>query len=212
MNTELQKCIINKATLLFYKFGIKSITMDFIASELGISKRTLYENFKNKDALIIACLEQTREQYHKQFIHISESDTNTIVKLVRYYEVIADFYNNASRSFQLDVERMHSKVNEEYKNSRNKSILYTRKLLRCGVEEGVIRADIDIDIISYLYNDQMEWFRRSKDIYKLEYKISDILKNVVFIFIRGIATEEGNRILETILKNKNSNIYENINK
>lgn len=88
--------------------------MDFIASELGISKRTLYENFKNKDALIIACLEQTREQYHKQFIHISESDTNTIVKLVRYYEVIADFYNNTSRSFQLDVERMHSKVNEEY--------------------------------------------------------------------------------------------------
>lgn len=65
--------------------------MDFIASELGISKRTLYENFKNKDALIIACLEQTREQYHKQFIHISENDTNTIVKLVRYYEVIADF-------------------------------------------------------------------------------------------------------------------------
>lgn len=186
--------------------------MDFIASELGISKRTLYENFKNKDALIIACLEQTREQYHKQFIHISENDTNTIVKLVRYYEVIADFYNNTSRSFQLDVERMHSKVNEEYKNSRNKSILYTRKLLRCGVEEGVIRADIDIDIISYLYNDQMEWFRCSKDIYKLEYKISDILKNVVFIFIRGIATEEGNRILETILKNKNSNIYENINK
>ena len=212
MNTELQKCIINKATLLFSKFGIKSITMDFIASELGISKRTLYENFKNKDALIIACLEQTREQYHKQFIHISESDTNTIVKLVHYYEVIADFYNNTSRSFQLDVERMHSKVNEEYKNSRNKSILYTRKLLRCGVEEGVIRADIDIDISSYLYNDQMEWFRRSKDIYKLEYKISDILKNVVFIFIRGIATEEGNRILETILKNKNSNIYENINK
>lgn len=186
--------------------------MDFIASELGISKRTLYENFKNKDALIIACLEQTREQYHKQFIHISESDTNTIVKMVHYYEVIADFYNHTSRSFQLDVERMHSKVNEEYKNSRNKSILYTRKLLRCGVEEGVIRADIDIDIISYLYNDQMEWFRRSKDIYKLEYKISDILKNVVFIFIRGIATEEGNRILETILKNKNSNIYENINK
>lgn len=204
MNTELQKCIINKATLLFSKFGIKSITMDFIAGELGISKRTLYENFKNKDALIIACMEQTRELYHKQFLCISESNLNTIEKLVRFYEVIADFYNNTSRSFQHDVERMHSKVNEEYENSRNKSILYTHTLLQCGVEEGLIRDDIDINLISLLYNDQMDWFRRSKDIYKLEYKISDILKNIVFIFIRGIATEKGNHILDKILENKNN--------
>lgn len=204
MNTELQKCIINKATQLFSKFGIKSITMDFIAGELGISKRTLYENFKNKDALIIACMAQTRELYHKQFQCISESNLNTIEKLVRFYEVIADFYNNTSRSFQLDVERMHSKVNEEYENSRNKSILYTYRLLRCGVEEGLIRNDIDINLISLLYNDQMDWFRRSKDIYKLEYKISDILKNIVFIFIRGIATEKGNHILDKILENKNN--------
>lgn len=205
MNTELQKCIINKATLLFYKFGIKSITMDFIAGELGISKRTLYENFKNKDALIIACMEQSREQYHQQFLHISESHTNTIEKLVRYYEVIADFYNNTSRSFQLDVERMHSKVNEKYEEARDKSISSTRNLLQHGVEEGVIRKDIDIDLISILYNDQMEWFRRSKDIYKLEYKMSEILKNIVFIFIRGIATEKGNYILETLLTNSDSN-------
>ena len=85
MNTELQKSIINKATVLFSKFGIKSITMDYMAGELGISKRTLYENFKNKDALIIACIEQTRELYHKQFRSISESNINTIEKLVRYY-------------------------------------------------------------------------------------------------------------------------------
>ncbi len=204
MNTELQKCIINKATQLFSKFGIKSITMDYMAGELGISKRTLYENFKNKDALIIACIEQPRELYHKQFRSISESNINTIEKLVRYYEVIADFYNNTSRSFQLDIERMHSKVNEEYENSRNKSISYTRKLLRCGVEEGLIRNDIDIDLISLLYTDQMDWFRRSKDIYKLEYKVSEILKNIVFIFIRGIATEEGTRILNKFLENKNN--------
>ena len=204
MNAELQKCIVNKATLLFYKFGIKSITMDYIASELGISKRTLYENFKNKDALIIACMEQSRESYHKQFQAISESNINTIEKLVRYYEVIVDYYNNTSRSFQLDVERMHSKVNEEYENSRNKAILYTRNLLRSGVEEGLIRNDIDIDLISLLYSDQMDWFRRSKDIYKLEYKISEILKNIVFIFIRGVATEQGNHILDKILENKNN--------
>lgn len=57
MNTELQQRIIKQATRMFLCNGIKSVTMDMIASQLGISKRTLYENFKEKNELLLACLE-----------------------------------------------------------------------------------------------------------------------------------------------------------
>ncbi len=57
MNTELQQRIIKQATRMFFCNGIKSVTMDMIASQLGISKRTLYENFKEKNELLLACLE-----------------------------------------------------------------------------------------------------------------------------------------------------------
>lgn len=56
MNTELQQRIIKQATRMFLCNGIKSVTMDMIASQLGISKRTLYENFKEKNELLLACL------------------------------------------------------------------------------------------------------------------------------------------------------------
>ena len=54
MNTELQQRIIKQATRMFFCNGIKSVTMDMIASQLGISKRTLYENFKEKNELLLA--------------------------------------------------------------------------------------------------------------------------------------------------------------
>ena len=54
MNTELQQRIIKQATRMFLCNGIKSVTMDMIASQLGISKRTLYENFKKKNELLLA--------------------------------------------------------------------------------------------------------------------------------------------------------------
>ncbi|WP_418411895.1 TetR/AcrR family transcriptional regulator [Barnesiella intestinihominis] len=57
MNTELQQRIIKQVTRMFLCNGIKSVTMDMIASQLGISKRTLYENFKEKNELLLACLE-----------------------------------------------------------------------------------------------------------------------------------------------------------
>lgn len=80
MSEETREYIISKAQTLFYRYGIRSITMDFIASELGMSKRTLYENFKNKDALIIACMERDRQQQEREMCQIFSSKTNTIEK------------------------------------------------------------------------------------------------------------------------------------
>ena len=56
MNKELRNRIIDKAAVLFTRHGIKSVTMDYIASQMGISKRTLYENFKDKDQLLLECI------------------------------------------------------------------------------------------------------------------------------------------------------------
>ena len=65
MNTELQQRIIKQATRMFFCNGIKSVTMDMIASQLGISKRTLYENFKEKNELLLAFFGTFRTKIRK---------------------------------------------------------------------------------------------------------------------------------------------------
>lgn len=104
MAKETQEFIVDKAQPLFYRYGIRSVTMDFIASELGMSKRTLYENFENKEALIIACMEKGRKAQEQDMCAIFNSDANIIEKLLRCYNRIMYHINKTSRSFQLDVE------------------------------------------------------------------------------------------------------------
>lgn len=207
MYSKLQQCIIEKASLLFYRYGIRSITMDFIASELGISKRTLYENFKNKEMLIIACLEET-EKYHKQrFCDILASNANVIEKLVLCYKVVIEYLRKTSRSFQLDVEQLHSKVNEEYEKHREKSNEFFRNLLEGGVKEGLIRSDLNTDIAAALHSSQIEWLKKSQQRFASEHTSVDIIQTMVCIFLRGIVTEDGRSILEeAIEKNLTNNI------
>ena len=72
MNTELQQRIIKQATRMFFCNGIKSVTMDMIASQLGISKRTLYENFKEKNEFVDLC-----NAFVQRMCKLFESGTGT---------------------------------------------------------------------------------------------------------------------------------------
>lgn len=196
MAKETQEFIVDKAQPLFYRYGIRSVTMDFIASELGMSKRTLYENFENKEALIIACMEKDRKAQEQDMCAIFNSDANIIEKLLNCYNHIMYHINRTSRSFQLDVELMHSKASEEAELHREKQYSYIRDILQEGVEDGLIRADIDIDIATMFHNSQMEWFRKSQQYTNKEWGLSDILRTMVQIFLYGIVTDKGRKVLD----------------
>lgn len=196
MSKEVQEHIVETAQKLFYRYGIRSVTMDFIASELGMSKRTLYENFENKEALVIASLEKIRKSQEVAMCSIFNSDANTIEKLVRCYNYILTQLNMTSRSFMLDIEQMHSRASEEVKVNREKQYSYIRNIFTKGVEEGLIRDDIDVNIVTMLHNTQMEWFQKLKLSDGDTWRRSDILSTYMLIFLSGIVTDKGRRIYE----------------
>lgn len=196
MARETQEYIVDKAQSLFYRYGIRSITMDFIASELGMSKRTLYENFESKDALIVACLEKGRKAQEKDMCEIFNSKANIIEKLLRCYNRILYYISQTSRSFQLDIEQMHSKASEEAELHKEKQYEYICNLLAKGVEEGLVKDDIDLGIATALHNGQMEWFRKSQHSITKNMVLSDVLATAAKIFLYGIVTENGRKVLD----------------
>lgn len=196
MSKETQEYIIEKAKDLFYRYGIRSITMDFIASELGMSKRTLYENFKNKDELVAACLERGRIAQETEMCAILNSDANTIEKLVRCYNRIIYFVNQTSYSFQFDVDQMRTRMNGEVEKYREKQFQYIRDILYVGVREGLIRSNLNIDIVTAIHNNQMEWFSKSEN--SKNWNTGEFIGTMVTIFLYGIVTEEGRKVLDEI--------------
>lgn len=196
MSKETQECIIEKASALFYRYGIRSITMDFIASELGMSKRTLYENFENKDALIVACLERDHQRQSSEMRAIFESDANTIEKMVRCYNCVIGYIGMTSRSFQFDVTQMRSKVNEEVSVYREKQFKFIRNLLSIGVKEGLVRDNLNLDIVTFLHNGQVDWVHKLVVPGSNDLNFAEVLRVYTRIFLYGIVTDKGRKVLD----------------
>ena len=164
MMTELQLRIIEQTTPMFLHYGIKTITMDMIAARLGISKRTLYENFKDKTELLLACLEKAEADRNERLGIYYTQRKNVIELLLNVHEDILWFMRNASPAYFIDMERYYPKVYNRYAHEKEMHRQAIVDLLREGIGEGMIRSDI-----------------------------TEIFETIFKSFIRGIATPEGVR-------------------
>ena len=112
IDQELKNRIIQNASLLFLQHGIKSVTMDFIAGRLGISKRTLYVVFPVKNTFVLASLLNCEEGRKVLFEELTRSSRNTLYLLLGFYEATLQFMRNASRAFFYHFERYHPQKSE----------------------------------------------------------------------------------------------------
>ena len=116
---ELKERIIKQAGELFYQYGIKSVSMDDLASSLGISKRTLYENFKDKEDVLLSYLISIRDYRNDRIVELIEQSSNIVevflyfidfhknkkMPSTKFYEDIYKYYPRIYKLIQQDVEK-----------------------------------------------------------------------------------------------------------
>ena len=191
MMNELQLRIIEQATPMFLHYGIKAVTMDMIAARLGMSKRTLYENFKEKNELLLACLEKAEDDRNMRLKNYYAQRQNVIELLLNVHEDILRFMRNASPAYFIDMERYYPKVYDRYEREKEIHKRAIVDLLREGIGEGMIRDDINLEIVGTLLSLQFELLKNSDQIFKSKYTFTEIFETIFKSFIRGIATPEG---------------------
>ena len=140
-----------------------------IASQLGISKRTLYENFKEKNELLLACLENQEMEKRARLEVYLTNRKNVIDLLLNVYEDILRFMRNTSPMFFVDMKRHYSKVNDKYENDKECHKQAMVDLLKEGVGEGVIRADINMEIVAKIFTFKIELLKKSEQIFNYKY-------------------------------------------
>lgn len=178
---------------MFLHYGIKAITMDMIAARLGISKRTLYENFKDKTELLLACLEKAEADRNERLGIYYTQRKNVIELLLNVHEDILRFMRNASPVYFIDMERYYPKVYNRYAHEKEMHRQAIVDLLREGIGEGMIRSDINIEIVAALLTLQLELLKNADEIFQSKYTFTEIFETIFKSFIRGIATPEGVR-------------------
>lgn len=193
---ELRERIILAAVELFTTNGIKSITMDEIAASLGISKRTLYEVFPDKETLLEECILKSQKDGDIFVKGVIETSGNVLEVLLRCYQWSIERFHATNKKFFEDIKK-YPKAYQLMKNNRNWSSEDTVNIFKEGVKQGIFRDDVNFAIINLLVRDQLDLLMNS-DICN-EYSFLEVYESIMFTFLRGISTEKGARVLEDFI-------------
>jgi TetR/AcrR family transcriptional regulator, cholesterol catabolism regulator len=189
---DYRQKIIEEGAMMFRTYGIRAVTMDMLASQLGISKRTIYEVFSDKDELLkgvfLWMLVKQREIMTKIF---SESD-NVIEAIFKMLDLMMDHYQKMSPAFQMDIRRLHRDV---FKNPEELADLpyfsNNSEIINRGIKEGVFRDNIDVEITNKCL---LEVARMSNDKNVFppdDFSNKDVIRNFYINYLRGISTPKG---------------------
>lgn len=202
---EIRNKIIEGAGKLFIENGIKLVTMDMIAQSMGISKRTIYENFKDKDDLLNNFLFDSLVKNKEQLIKILGESKNVIEALYNFGTYNKNSMSTVNPVFFQDLKKYHSDIYSRVMNSgevRNHDLTYT--LLKRGQNEGIFIKEIDLEIANLFIHYMMDFF--DKIDMDIKCKPSKIWASVHMPYLRGICTEKGKDLLLIFSKNtENSN-------
>jgi len=190
--------IVQNATEMFLDLGFKSVTMDDIATKIGISKKTIYTNFKNKEELVEACSIYIFEQINGIIKEIEKKQFNPIEETFKIKEVISHYLKGDKTSPEFQLKKYFPSIHKKL-NNQKKEIINTcfKNNLRKGIEQGYFRPDINIDLIAKFYYLCVSAIKNDEIF--VNDNVNDALLYYLEYHIRAIASEKGTKTLNKIL-------------
>ena len=199
---EIKERIIEGAAELFKTYGIKSVTMDSLASNLGVSKRTIYEVFSDKDDLLTVVLTWMSEKGKDMVKKILDESENSIVAIFRMLEINRDYFSDMSPVFLADLKKYHHDVfMKKSDKSEMPDFRNNKQLIEKGIKEKLFRKEINPDLANRcLYN--MGISIMDHDLYPYEqFSRRDVVSNIFINYLRGIATPKGLDLINKLEEN-----------
>lgn len=191
--------IIRAAEKAFRKKGLREVTMDEIASIMGISKRTLYELFKNKEQLILEVLKYDFDESEKKSMRIASKSENALDVVYEYSKYRLKKMSNTNRAMFSDLHRYPRVLAEFDKYMKNNSS-GSGKFFNRGISEGLFRQELDYVFMELMFQSQMRCllFDSRFD----NYNITEMFEMIIITFMRSICTQKGYDIIEKYMNGK----------
>ena len=184
--------LIQKITDLFLKYGVKSVTMDDIAKELGISKKTLYLHFADKKDLVMKAIDFSLNHQACTMKELAGvNGENAIDVLLKVSQYLVSAQNKINQNVNFDLQKYYPEAWEKIKSFRQEHVFNSiRQNILQGIEEGIFRNDFNIEIICYLYVSHID-NSYSDLLNNSEIRFDELLKTLFIYHIRGIASKAG---------------------
>jgi len=193
---EVQERILTKATDLFVRYGIRSITMDEIALQLGISKKTIYQFYADKNELVDAVLVKYLE-YHRNCCENNRlAGKNAIHEIFLAMQMVQDMFENMNSSMLYDLEKYHHLAFQRFIQYKYKFLYKViKENLQKGVEEELYRNDFDIDLLATIRLETMMLPFNQDAFPKNKYNLGEVHQQLMEHFLFGIASVKGHKLI-----------------
>jgi AcrR family transcriptional regulator len=184
--------ILEQVRRLYHRYGIRSVTMDDVAKQLGISKKTLYEHFADKEDLVKEVLLMDHQNRSIVFKEIEKKKLDAICEILEVYKAINAIFRDYNTSMEYDLRKYYPGLFSNVKKIRRKRMfdtLYSN--MNKGKREGFYRKDLNAKIIARLQVIRVENMFEN-DMFTLEELVSPRVFNEIFIYhMQGIMSNRG---------------------
>ena len=200
MFTEQQVKWLKRVEDLFLRYGIKSISMDDVARELGISKKTLYQFVDSKDDLVNKMLERHIDEEKKQCDQLFHVAGNAVEEMFLVIDNNAQQLQQMKANIVYDLQKYHRDAWEMIRDFQ-RSFLYTiiRKNLERGISEGLYRSDINVDIVAKMHI-ALSFQMFDEDIFPQNaYPKAGLFREFLLHYLYGIVSDKGLQLLKAKL-------------
>ena len=188
--------IIDVAGKEFRSQGIRSVRMDDLAAMLGISKRTLYEEFEDKEAVLTAVFNQQIQIMEERYAQYKEESANVLELILKMFRVTLGEYAKTNPKYFEEMHR-YPKFKECFEEGKIKHMQNIKVFLAEGMEQGIFRPDLNVEL--FVKVQQLIEEKGLKELQE-QYGMYETFKSTVLVSLRGISTKKGIQMIDDFME------------
>lgn len=191
-DVEIRNRIVATARDLFFAHGFTKVTMDEIASLLGMSKKTVYEYFPSKDKLVDVVIERHIMSAMRMYADIMNSPTHYVDKLYNVLCLVGRSFMHIGTRFQDDMHKLRPDL-WHYMEGISRLTLFSRllKFIEAGVEGGYVRGDIQPNMFLFVYLSTLQSVMSPHSLFRAFSSAGDEFRSLTKLLLDGMLTESG---------------------
>ena len=189
---DIRKNILAQARAMFMRYGIRSVTMDDLARDLGVSKKTLYQHIENKEDLIRQVFEYDIETERQLVERLKKTAPNAIEEVLGIAKYVISQLQELSSTAVYDLQKYYGVVwKKMHKIHTEFTIGVIKNNLKRGIEEGLYRKELDIKIIAKLYAGKTSLIIDEEVFPLKEFNKENLFRVYIKYHLHGIVSEKG---------------------
>lgn len=190
---ETYLTILKKAGETFIRLGVRSVTMDDLCRELGISKKTLYAHFEDKNALVYAVLKAHIDFMEKEATTVfNQESENPMAQFIQFTECMAPQMQSMHPALLHDLKKYHQDAWQLLENHKGTFVFeLIRQNLERGMKAGYYRDSINVPLVASFYTSLADELLGGKRFPNQPLTLSEIHREMIHYHLHGIASEKG---------------------